>query len=102
MGHLKKVEVKIPNALKLSLAVVLMESTSGSKTTIAPCLSTYLEDKFIVGGNNYFFIDEVQEVKEFERTLRICWRRVLVIFTVRVVMQICYQVNWLHFCLADI
>jgi len=33
-------------------------------------LSEYLEDKFIAGKNNYFFIDEVQEVQEFERTLR--------------------------------
>lgn len=33
-------------------------------------LSTYLEDKFEDGRNNYFFIDEVQEVQEFERTLR--------------------------------
>lgn len=33
-------------------------------------LSAYLKDKFIEGKNNYFFIDEVQEVQEFERTLR--------------------------------
>jgi predicted AAA+ superfamily ATPase len=33
-------------------------------------LSKYLEDKFIEGKKNYFFIDEVQEVQEFERTLR--------------------------------
>ena len=33
-------------------------------------LTGYLQDKFIEGKNNYFFIDEVQEVKEFERTLR--------------------------------
>ena len=33
-------------------------------------LSTYLENKFIENKNNYFFIDEVQEVLEFERTLR--------------------------------
>jgi predicted AAA+ superfamily ATPase len=33
-------------------------------------LSAYLEDKFIEDKNNYFFIDEVQEVQEFERTLR--------------------------------
>ena len=33
-------------------------------------LSAYLEDKFIEGKNNYLFIDEVQEIHEFERTLR--------------------------------
>jgi predicted AAA+ superfamily ATPase len=33
-------------------------------------LTTYLEDKFMADKNNYFFIDEVQEVGEFERTLR--------------------------------
>jgi hypothetical protein len=33
-------------------------------------LSAYIEDKFVGGKNNYFFIDEVQEVQEFERTLR--------------------------------
>lgn len=33
-------------------------------------LSQYLQDKFTSEKNNYFFIDEVQEVKEFERTLR--------------------------------
>ncbi|SDG44007.1 hypothetical protein SAMN05421827_106229 [Pedobacter terrae] len=33
-------------------------------------LSAYLKDKFPSDKNNYFFIDEVQEVKEFERTLR--------------------------------
>lgn len=33
-------------------------------------LNAYLKDKFLNGKNNYFFIDEVQEVKSFERTLR--------------------------------
>nr|WP_315418083.1 ATP-binding protein [uncultured Pedobacter sp.] len=33
-------------------------------------LSAHLQDKFPSDKNNYFFIDEVQEVKEFERTLR--------------------------------
>lgn len=33
-------------------------------------LSAHLENQFIEGKNNYFFIDEVQEVQEFERTLR--------------------------------
>lgn len=33
-------------------------------------LSKYLEDKFSPEKNNYFFIDEVQEVFGFERTLR--------------------------------
>ena len=33
-------------------------------------LSKYLEDKFSPEKNNYFFIDEVQEVSGFERTLR--------------------------------
>lgn len=33
-------------------------------------LSAYIEDKFVEDKNNYFFRDEVQEVQEFERTLR--------------------------------
>jgi len=33
-------------------------------------LNAYLKDKFIKGRNNYFFIDEVQEVSSFERSLR--------------------------------
>ncbi|GEP96933.1 ATP-binding protein [Chitinophaga cymbidii] len=33
-------------------------------------LSAYLKDKFPSDKNNYFFIDEVQEVAAFERTLR--------------------------------
>ena len=33
-------------------------------------LNAYLEDKWINGQPNYLFIDEVQEVSSFERTLR--------------------------------
>ena len=33
-------------------------------------LNAYLKDKFPEGKNNYFFIDEVQEVASFERSLR--------------------------------
>jgi predicted AAA+ superfamily ATPase len=33
-------------------------------------LNTYLKDKFDKDKNNYFFIDEVQEVANFERSLR--------------------------------
>jgi predicted AAA+ superfamily ATPase len=33
-------------------------------------LNLYLKDKFTKGRNNYFFIDEVQEVASFERSLR--------------------------------
>jgi len=33
-------------------------------------LSAYLADQFIEGKSNYLFIDEVQEIHEFERTLR--------------------------------
>lgn len=33
-------------------------------------LNTYLEDKFPTDKNNYFFIDEVQEIASFERSLR--------------------------------
>lgn len=33
-------------------------------------LNAYLKDKFPADKNNYFFIDEVQEVAAFERTLR--------------------------------
>jgi predicted AAA+ superfamily ATPase len=33
-------------------------------------LNAYLKDKFPAGKNNYFFIDEVQEIASFERSLR--------------------------------
>jgi len=45
-----------------------MEDFAHIKSNIE--LNAYLEEKWIDGKPNYFFIDEVQEVASFERTLR--------------------------------
>ena len=45
-----------------------LEEYAGIRTHID--LTRYVKDKFIKGKKNYFFIDEVQEVEGFERTLR--------------------------------
>lgn len=53
------------NILYLNLE---MEEHVGIKTHLD--LNHYLKDKFIEGKRNYLFIDEIQEVEGFERTLR--------------------------------
>jgi len=45
-----------------------LEEFVGIKTHLD--LNHYLKDKFVKGTSNYLFIDEVQEVEGFERTLR--------------------------------
>lgn len=55
---------------KANIVYINMELDEFSPIKTYIDLSKYLEDKFIEGKNNYFFIDEVQEIKEFERTLR--------------------------------
>jgi len=53
-----------------NIVYINMEEDDFSHIKTHEDLTTYLKDKFPTDKNNYFFIDEVQEVKEFERTLR--------------------------------
>lgn len=64
MEHIRSSDAKA-NILYLNLE---LEEFAGIKTHLD--LNHYLKDKFTEGKNNYLFIDEVQEVEGFERSLR--------------------------------
>ena len=55
---------------KANIIYINMELDEFLSIKTYTALNAYLKDKFVKDKNNYFFIDEVQEVVGFERSLR--------------------------------
>lgn len=88
MEHIRRADAKA-NIVYINMELVEFVSI---KTDAA--LNAYLKDKFAKDKHNYFFIDEVQEVTGFERSLRSLLAKMSVIFIVPAAMPICFPVNW--------
>lgn len=64
MDHIRRVDAKA------NIVYINMELDDFVSIKTDAALNAYLKDKFAKDKNNYFFIDEVQEVTGFERSLR--------------------------------
>src|SRR5690606_38207764 len=53
-----------------NIIYINMEMEDFNQITSNIELNEYLKDKWVAGKSNYLFIDEVQEIASFQRTLR--------------------------------
>ena len=59
-------------------------------------IHTYIKEQLMADKQNYIFLDEIQNVKEFQRLLTAYISSRTLTFILQVPMRICFPENWPH------